>query len=83
MVKMLDSRSRGPEFKTTSWLQDQLNLLPFLSEYQEVLGTKSELSPHSGSVILRQFNLTHKKWPYNLLFFIVHKYNNTRYNPTT
>ena len=56
VVRMLDSQTRGLEFKTASWLQDQLNLLPFqgqLSEYQEVLGTKSKLSPHSGSVVLR------------------------------
>ena len=82
MVKMLDSRSRCREFKTTSWLQDQLNFLPFQGEYQEVFGTKSKLPPHRGSVILKQFNLIHEKWPYSLLFLIVHKYNNTRYNPT-
>ena len=40
---MLDSQSRGPEFKTARWLQGQLNLLPFqgrLSEYQENLELK-------------------------------------------
>ena len=50
VVKMLDYQSRGPEIKIARWLQDQLNLLLFqgpLSKYQEVLGTKSKLSPHS------------------------------------
>ena len=85
MVKMLKSRSRGPEFKTTRWPLDQLNLLPFqgrLSEYQHILETKSKLSPYSGFVVLRQLNAIHKKGPYSLLLFIAHKYNNTRYNPT-
>ena len=85
MVKMLDSLSRGTEFKTARCLQDKLNLLPFqrrLSECQEVLGTESKLSPHSGSVVLRQLNLVHKKGSYSLFFLIVHKYNNTRCNPT-
>ena len=72
---MLDSRSRGPAFKTAMWLQDQLNFLPFqgrLSEYQYVLGTKSKLSPQSGSVVLRQLNPIQKNG----------KYNSTRCNPT-
>ena len=43
MLKMLDSWSRGTEFKTARWLQEG---------------------------------------PYSLLFLIVHKYNNTRCNPT-
>ena len=43
MVKMMDSRSRGTEFKTARWLEEG---------------------------------------PYSLFFLIVHKYNNTRYNPT-
>ena len=75
VFNMLDSRSRGPAFKTARWLQDQLNFLPFqgrLSEYQYVLGTKSKLSPQSGSVVLRQLNPIHKKG----------KYNNTRCNLT-
>ena len=86
MVKMLDSRSKGLEFKTARWLQDQVNHLPFqvrLSEYQEVLGTKSKLSPHSGSVVLRQLHPIRKKGPYSLLFLIAHKYNNTRLNTHT
>ena len=85
MVKMPDSQSRGPEFKTARWLRDQLNLIPFqgrLNECQEVLGVKNKLSPHSGSVVLRQLNPIHKKGPYSLFFLIVHKYNNTRYNLT-
>ena len=85
MVKMLDSRSRCPEFKTARLFQDQLNFLPFqgrLSEYQEVLETKSKLSLHSGSVVLGQLNSIHKKGLYRLLFLIVHKYNNTKCNPT-
>ena len=85
VVKMLDSQYRGPEYKTAWWLQGQLNLSPFqgrLSEYQEVLETKSKLSPHSGSAVLRQLNIIHKKGPYDLFFLIVHKYNNTRCNPT-
>ena len=85
MVKMLDSRSRGLEFKTARWLQDQLKLLPFrgrLSEYQEVLGTKSKLSPHNDSVILRQLQPIHKKGPYSLFFLIVHIYSKIRCNPT-
>ena len=64
MVKRLDSPSRGTEFKTARWLQDKLNLLPFqgqLSEYQEVLGTKSKLPPNSGSAVLRPLNLVNKK----------------------
>ena len=66
VVKMLDSRSRGPEFKTARWLQDQHNLLPFqsrLSEYQEVLGTKSKPSSHSGAAFVRQLKPIHKKRP--------------------
>ena len=62
MVKMLDSQG---------WFQDQLNLLPFqgpLSEYQEVLGTKTKLSPQSGSVVLRQLNPIHQKGPDSLFF---------------
>ena len=85
VVQMLDSRSRGLEFKTARWLQDQLNLLPFqgrLSEYQKVLGTKSKLYPHSGSVVLRQLHPIHKKGSYSCSFLIVHKYNKTRCNPT-
>ena len=80
-----ESRSRGPEFKTTRWPLDQLNLLPFqgwLSEYQQVLETKSKLSPYSGFVVLRQLNPIDEKGPYSLLFFIAHKYKNTKYNPT-
>ena len=85
MVKMLDSRPRCPEFKTAKLFQDQFNFLPFqgrLSEYQEVLETKSKLSLRSGSVILRELNSIHKKGPYRLLFLIFHKYNNTKCNPT-
>ena len=85
MVKMLDSQSKGLEFKTAWWLQDHLNLLPFqgrLNEYQEVLGTKSKLSPHSGSVVLRQLHPIHRKESYSLFFLFFHKYNNTRSNPT-
>ena len=72
MVKMLDSKSRGHYFKTARCVQDQTNLLPFqgrLSECQEVLGTKSKLSPYSGSVVLRQLNPIHKKGLYSLFFF--------------
>ena len=69
MVKMiLDSLSRGPEFETAKWLQDQLNLLPLqgrLGEFQEVLETKSKLSSHRVSVVLRQLNPMHKKGPYS------------------
>ena len=41
VVKVLDSQSTGPEFKTTGWLQGKLNLSPFqgrLSWYQDLLG---------------------------------------------
>ena len=40
-VKVLDSQSRDPMFKTTGWLQGQLSLLSFQgrsNEYQEYLG---------------------------------------------
>ena len=70
---MMDSRSRGPEFKTARWLQDQLNLLLFqgrLNEYQKVLGTKSKLSPHSGSIVLKQLNSIHQKGPYSFVILI-------------
>ena len=42
VIKVLDSQSRGPGFKTTGWLQGQLSLFSFqawLSEYQELLWT--------------------------------------------
>ena len=77
VVKMLDSQSSSKPL-------GQFNLLPFqgrLSEYQEVLGTKNKLSPHSGSVVLRQVNPIHKKGLYSF-FLIFHKYNNTRCNLT-
>ena len=37
VVKMLDSQSRDPGFKTTGWLQ--VPVQGQLNEYQEVLGT--------------------------------------------
>ena len=43
VVKVLDSQSRGPKFKTTGWLQGQLKLSPFqggLSWYQDLLETE-------------------------------------------
>ena len=43
VVKALDPQSRGPMFKTTGWLQGQLNLSSLQSpsvEYQELLGTE-------------------------------------------
>ena len=87
VVKMLNSQSMSPEFKTARWPQGQFNLLPFqgrLSEYQEVLGTNCKLSPQSSSVVVRQLNIIHQKGPYGCFFFlIVHKYNNTRCNPTS
>ena len=85
MAKMLGSQSMGPDFKTYKWLQDQLSLLPFqgrLSEYKEVMGTKSKLSPQIGSVVLRQLNPIHQNGPYSLFFLINHKYSNTKCNPT-
>ena len=42
LVKALYSQSRGPEFKTSGWFQDQLSILSYQSpsnEYQEFLGT--------------------------------------------
>ena len=85
MAKMLCSQSMGPDFKTYRWLQDQLSLLPFqirLNEYKEVMGTKSKLSPQIGSVVLRQLNPIHQNGPYSFYFLIIHKYSNTRCNPT-
>ena len=43
MVKILDSQSRGPQFKTTGWLLGQLSLSSFLGrsvEYLKLLGTE-------------------------------------------
>ena len=43
VVKVLDSQSRGPRFKTTGWLQDQLGLSSFWGwsvEYLELLKTE-------------------------------------------
>ena len=43
VVKVLDSQSRGPMFKTTGWLQSRLSLSSFQgrsNEYQEFLETK-------------------------------------------
>ena len=82
---MLGSQSMGPDFKTYKWLQDQLSLLHFqgrLSEYKEVMGTKSKLSPQIGSVVLRQLNPIHQNGPFSLFFLINHKYSNTKCNPT-
>ena len=42
VVKVLDSQSRGPVFKTNGWLQGRLSLSSFLgrwNEYREFLGT--------------------------------------------
>ena len=67
VVRVLDSQFRNPGFKITGWLQGHLSILLFrdwLNEYQELLGTdgsKSKLSPHSGSVALMQLNLIDKK----------------------
>ena len=41
VVKVLDSQSRGPTFKTTEWLQGQHSFLSFQGrsvEYQKLLG---------------------------------------------
>ena len=43
MVKILDSQSRGPQFKITGWLQGQLSLSSFQGrsvEYLKLLGTE-------------------------------------------
>ena len=58
VVRVLDSQSRSPSFKTTGWLQGQLNLS--FSQGWELSGT---LSPRSGSVALRQLNPIHIKVP--------------------
>ena len=38
VVKVLDSQSRGPRFKTTGWLQGQLSLSSFRGRSNEYLG---------------------------------------------
>ena len=67
MDKALDSQSSGPVFKTTVWLQSQLNLSSFRGRSKPVLPghlvTKSKLPPQSGSVALRQLSPIHKKGP--------------------
>ena len=70
VVRALDSQSRSLVLKTTGWLQGWLSFSSFQgysNEYQELtsrdLMVKGKLSPFSGSVSLRQLNLTHKSKP--------------------
>ena len=69
---VLDSYSRCHRVKTTGWLEGwhSLSVFPGLSiEYQKLLGhlvVKSNLSPLSGSIALRQLNPIQKN---GLLFF--------------